>query len=411
MTWQPKTGETRTAIIRVGMNGISDWKGVVTESDPGGIPPNAFLRAENVRYRGSVIEGRGGPLQVHEGPVISDLPNGMFDFPEGPGTPAIRSDSFIWTHDRGRVATPALTDAGIATSHLAKFGDSLYYGRGQRLIRQGLQTGPNPGRGRIVYDTGNSKLVITGLCAHAGKLYIAIDDSSSATNSSLLSWDGASFATELSSSKRIRGMTSYMSQLVVACISENLIRLNTGGVWTTLAPVSGTFTIYPGTALVDPAGSSASVAYGPSTMAEVGGVLWIASGGATLWGYNGATLSSAGALTGAVSYAAGSPWKYGLIAVVRWNTFQVLLIWNQASPEKWFIGRYDVQATTTPLVEKVVDMTALTSLLYHTYGVFVYRGQLWFPPNIRGPVGNLGPTGWTLGSGTFPMPDHYSVVL
>ena len=341
------------------------WRGMMPDFEPQDLPPDRPYMLQNCRLENGGITGRGGMEEIVD---LGKTPTGMTDHQIGTqrslmmtsvGCPGFSASVGFWigsydTEQDPRAQRLTYYDTATFPGVIGTFGDDLYFGVDDVLMKLQPITPPY-GTEAIdvsgvnqevkVWDIPSGYTSITAIHEYNGDLYVALLGSVS-TNSAVYKYDGVTFTLSIGGINPITGFATFRELLVAGHNgTTNLLRiLNEAGVWSTVAPGSGTVRLV---------GNSA---------ASYKDNLYVPNTATSIYIYNGTTLTEiAFGTTGMSATAACSAVDvaYGYLYFSWWDATGV------------FVGRYD--GTTWSATHK--NLTTQFSLVSgETQTLIFYRG-------------------------------------
>lgn len=274
--------------------------GLNTDTDPSSVPPNQFVQLQNARWKGNDIVPRGGQEKINA-TVLHDAAAAVHPFDLQFGAPAS-----LWMCGTGCPGQSASTgfflafydpDACPELQRLAYYDSATlgiafgwYSGEPYACIDGQLRRvtlTPIPWGSEAIEIMSSPTLPLATLpsgffCRSMiefdGYLFLACEDGASAGK--VMRWDGTSLQEDLTGVEQCLALGLWRDQLVLGLdASANEIQVRAAGEtpsWSAVAPGAGTVSAQPGNCSI------------VSFKDEV----YIASGAAALWHYDGTTLSA-----------------------------------------------------------------------------------------------------------------------
>lgn len=375
---------------RTGVNDFPGWDGVVSEGDPGSVPPNALRRLLNGRFEGPNVIARRGITEITSLGTFERVAH-IAEIPCA--NPRIRLLQFYRGCDLGGVTGFTLNGKDVETggdfgliyqsaSHYAavgaRFGDKIYIADFD-VIRQLIIPYSYPG-GYGVSSTSNLIQLDLPLETFAGfearciaefdgRIYIGLKNIANPTTASkIVAFDGITFTDDLTGISTPFAFATFRNKLIVA--QNGQIQYRTSGTppgtWT--AVVNANFLIEYSLGKLNDRASM-------NSMVEFRNKLYIAgrdnaSGLGAMWSWDDSAL--------ALEWTIAASVQETCLTVVEGNT--LLYGWVDDTVNfKSAIGRYDPDNAVIPRVDTYKNLSTDWTPTGFPYisAMASYRGQVW----------------------------------
>ncbi len=350
--------------LRNGFGGFS-YRGIVSEGDPGSIPPNAVRMALNARLVGGEYGERPGLSKLFTSPLNSatsaildivpyDPPRPLKLWVSSAGCPGLSAGFGFSVGNIDQEQNPEYQrvvyfSTAVSSSILATFGGDLYFGtdsqlRKMQLIRQpwGTESFSLSGSSQDTPIVSFTGYTIRCMQEFDGRLWIGLDNGAGA--SKVVWWDGVSWGDDKTGIDPPTCFAPYRIQnggdaLVMGTTTAQRLWVRSAGdsgTWTNVGTVAAT------------------------QMVSFKDVLYIAGAGANLSSWNGVVLTA----------AARSP--AGATAVRALGLFDGSLYFGYETATAAILGKYD--GTTWTDIHK--NITTQFPTVINIRAIASYRGFL-----------------------------------
>jgi hypothetical protein len=374
--------------IRPGVAPLEDagWAGVNTEDDPISLRANELQRGQNLRRQGKILKSRPGLVQkIDLATVAGFSPGAVMWMKEAPitGTPlnlwASSLGVYGATPDEGAsilrlesTAVPmehryaAFTAAADRQIPLASYGSRLIIGDGS-VLRELIRIVHYPGPGTDValrIPTAPTAILaqipgyaIRCLLEFDGKLFVGLENLTTAASSKIAVWDGMQLTDDITSVRPPLALGIWRDKLVAGfdATAANIRVRNRGvapGTWNTFA-LAGSLCATQGNA-----------------MQEFGPYLYIASGADKIFKFDGAALTLVHTITDCATNGRG------VTSLVLHNDL-LYYGWNAITTYVASLGRHDPDSTATEWVDSYRVLATGATALFNTISALAsYRGRI-----------------------------------